>query len=585
VETSSDVPPAPVRAPLLWLLLPLIAGYTAGAAGLAPPPLAAAAGGIIFAVAGLVLAGRGGRGCIAAQRASLLLGAFLLALAWHQYRAAPPLLWTSRPPTEATLQLRITRVLEARDEYGRATGFAAIAQPPHTQPGLAGRGVYFALEPREGLPPPVRSAVYQARGLLHYVPAQDPAEIPPYLDIEDPADYAAGRRAFFAYLEESGHPFTLRRGELIERTRAPAAWHALMARTNARLKATLHSRLFSGNAPPPPPGAPNPAPGPAGLYAAMLLGDKSLLAEAQKTAFQATGTMHLFAISGLHVGIIAGVLFWLLRRIPCLPRWAEALAGLLVLLLFVEVTGRAPSALRAWAMVAFIWGARALVRRPVPFPALVASAFAVLLVAPAQLGRAGFQLSYAVVAGILLYGLPLFRWADTRWALYRNLPESSWSFWQRRKRSLQRWVTGAFAVSLAATILAAPLTLLHFSIFAPGALALNLLLIPAAGAAVALGFVSGLAGLAGLTPLAALLNELALPVLAAMFALVDLFAGIPGIYLPAGFATRSAGYAAALGLLGLLLFMAARDPHGTRPRLLLLPPAGLAAVLLLTAIA
>src|SRR5690606_9759001 len=93
----------------------------------------------------------------------------------------------------------------------------------------------------------------------------------------------------------------------------------------------------------------------------------------QKERYIASGTMHLFAVSGLHVGIVAG-LFAVVLAAMRFPRKFRPLVGLALLMAYVQVTGAAPSAMRAWWMAFFFWNAFALMRKPQPLSALAGSA-------------------------------------------------------------------------------------------------------------------------------------------------------------------------------------------------------------------
>ena len=154
----------------------------------------------------------------------------------------------------------------------------------------------------------------------------------------------------------------------------------------------------------------------------MLLGRKIELSKAQIERYRMTGTMHFFAISGLHIGVIATVIaqFLLLIRVP---RAVAPWIGLPLLYLYVEITGGTPSAIRAFLMAAFFWSSFACQRQRSPFSALMCSAILVLIIDPNQLWSLGFQLSYAVVLSILLFGLPLHQVLTGRCQPYQWLPE------------------------------------------------------------------------------------------------------------------------------------------------------------------
>lgn len=122
----------------------------------------------------------------------------------------------------------------------------------------------------------------------------------------------------------------------------------------------------------------------------MPLGKKAAIPPDQKDRFILAGAMHLFAISGLHVAIVAGLFILLLRLLPA-PRWAETTLVPTLLFLYVQITGGAPSAIRAFIMIAF-WKASGLVgKRGGAFPALVASAVLYSLLTLVSYGKRDFS--------------------------------------------------------------------------------------------------------------------------------------------------------------------------------------------------
>lgn len=212
------------------------------------------------------------------------------------------------------------------------------------------------------------------------------------------------------------------------------------------------------------------------LLWAMTLGWRTALTDDVSEPFMRSGTMHLFAISGLHIGLIAGILVALLRLVRVPREWV----GLIVIPLlwfFTAVTGWQPSAVRATIMMSVIvlgWS----LRRPVDLlNSLAAAAFLILLYDPRQLFHAGFQLSFAVVASIALLLPPLER---VRQRLMRSdplLPPELRPRWQRILDGPARVVTMSLAVSTAAWLGSLPLIMHHFHLVTPVGLLANLLVV------------------------------------------------------------------------------------------------------------
>lgn len=158
------------------------------------------------------------------------------------------------------------------------------------------------------------------------------------------------------------------------------------------------------------------------IILAMLLGDKSGLTEL-KTIFQATGTSHVLAISGLHVGIIATLLNFLLLRIPTKYFWLKNLLIILGVWLFCILSGLAPSTVRASIMVSSFLIGISFKWKGFGFNFCFLSGFFMLLLNPNLLYDVGFQFSYLAILGILYYYEPLYKilsfkgFADRIWQM------------------------------------------------------------------------------------------------------------------------------------------------------------------------
>ena len=216
-----------------------------------------------------------------------------------------------------------------------------------------------------------------------------------------------------------------------------------------------------------------------GVLQALLLGYREDLPKTLRQDFAATGTVHIFAISGAHVGMAAFLAIQLLRALGIpMARWFFFLAPMLVA--YTITTGAATSAIRACAMASMMLAGPVLKRRPDAISGLAAAAIGILACAPAQLGDLGFLLSFTAVAGLLAIQ-PLFDAGAVR--LFRR---DEWQL-PDEERSRGRWAreTGLAAtrfglVSVSAWIGTSPLTAYFFNLFSPIALGMNLLVVPAA---------------------------------------------------------------------------------------------------------
>lgn len=161
-----------------------------------------------------------------------------------------------------------------------------------------------------------------------------------------------------------------------------------------------------------------------GLATALVLGVTDGLDNELLAAYKATGAMHVLAVSGLHVGILYGILLFVLKPLYRLKSGPWMLAGISILVLwgYAFVTGLSPSVLRAVTMFSFVALAKPAGHRTNIYNTLTASAFCILWYDPFLLMSVGFQLSYLAVLGIVymqsgLYNLwePNNRWLDEMW--------------------------------------------------------------------------------------------------------------------------------------------------------------------------
>ena len=116
----------------------------------------------------------------------------------------------------------------------------------------------------------------------------------------------------------------------------------------------------------------------------------------------ATGVVHLLVIAGLHIGILAAAVWWLVRRSRLSRGWSAALvsSAALVYMLLVDA---GPSVVRATVLVVVMCAAWYFGRYPVSFNSLAAAALIVLVLNPSHLFHAGAQLSFLSVAGIIWF--------------------------------------------------------------------------------------------------------------------------------------------------------------------------------------
>jgi ComEC/Rec2-related protein len=229
------------------------------------------------------------------------------------------------------------------------------------------------------------------------------------------------------------------------------------------------------------------------LVWAMVLGWKTALTDEVDEPFMRSGTMHVFAISGLHIALIAGIVVQVLRLFRVQRAWCGGLAIPLIWF-YVGATGWQSSAIRSAVMMSIVVGGWALARPGDLLNSLAAAAVAVLAWDPAQLFQAGFQLSFGVVLSLALLLPPL----EARWSKLVKfdplLPDELRPRWQQWLAAPLRWLGLSLATTIAAWIGSLPLTWHYFHLVNPVSLLANLLIVPLSSLSLAASVASLLCG-------------------------------------------------------------------------------------------
>lgn len=229
---------------------------------------------------------------------------------------------------------------------------------------------------------------------------------------------------------------------------------------------------------------------------AILLGDRALLSTGTRSLFVESGTMHLLAISGLHVGIVAMFLYGLARGLRFPPR-VVTLIVLGILTLYIDAADARPPMIRAFVLIA-IWSFGRLLNRP-SFSAnsLALAALVLLGTNPTTLFDVGAQLSFLAVATIL-WSVAIGRRRHDDWNVDVAVAPDSQRARDALRPNWQRWLLASLrslrrpmAISVAIWLISAPLTAATFHVLAPIGIVLNIVLIPLTGVALCFGF-SGL---------------------------------------------------------------------------------------------
>jgi competence protein ComEC len=217
----------------------------------------------------------------------------------------------------------------------------------------------------------------------------------------------------------------------------------------------------------------------AAVVRGMVLGDRSLMPEELEKSFQRSGITHVLAISGQHVVILAGVIYFSIRLFAIAPH-IRAGVTIGLIWLYILIAGAPPSAIRAGVVATFVLGAPLLGRQVSPLHFMSTMLALVLSYNPQLLYSTGFQLSVAAVFGILLLTRPL-----------NSLVERS------LLRPLKRppaQLSNLISVSLAAQLATSPIVAATFEQVSVVGVFTNLVAVPLSGPILILGLLGSLAG-------------------------------------------------------------------------------------------
>jgi ComEC/Rec2-related protein len=258
----------------------------------------------------------------------------------------------------------------------------------------------------------------------------------------------------------------------------------------------------------------------------IVLGLRHQTPEDIEEPFQQTGTLHLFAVAGLHVGIVAALL-WMLATVARLSRRSAAAFIIPLLLFYAAVTGLHISSIRAAVMASIMIGGFFFERKAFLFNSLAAAAFVLLCWNTNELFSTGFQLSFAVVGAIVLLADPLFGFLQRWVAVDPFLPQSLLRGPRRWLHCGYEWACHGASVSLAAWAGSLPFVLWYFHLVTPISLLANLIVVPIAFFVLAIALLSLLS--APLLPwFAAIFNNANWALATLVIGVVHLFAQIPG---------------------------------------------------------
>jgi len=221
------------------------------------------------------------------------------------------------------------------------------------------------------------------------------------------------------------------------------------------------------------------SPGEAQLIEAALLGGSEARADEIEKPFRQTGTVHIFAVAGLHVGMV-GLILSILLGLARIPRQQKIILLIPALFAYAYITGLRPSTFRAAVMTSVFLSGACFHRRSDILNSLGAAALFLLACDTQSYFSTGFRLSFCVLTAIGIFE-PAFRrpwkpWVDPD----PFLPRVLLSPWEMALWHAKRHLVGLFSISAAATCGALPIMLPEFRLVTPSSIVANMVLVPLA---------------------------------------------------------------------------------------------------------
>jgi competence protein ComEC len=213
------------------------------------------------------------------------------------------------------------------------------------------------------------------------------------------------------------------------------------------------------------------------LLWAMTLGWRTAFTGDIGEPFLRAGTMHMFAIDGLRIALLSGMIVALLRALRLARAWCGAMAVPLIWF-YTAATGWEPSAIRASVMMSIVLGGWALKRPSDLLNSLAAAAFVILVWEPRQLFEASFQLSFFVMLVIALMLPPLNEFFERLLKSDELVPDKLIPRWKKIFRRSARLFLRYCGLSFAAWIGSLPLAAKYFHLFSPVSTPANVIAVP-----------------------------------------------------------------------------------------------------------
>ena len=187
----------------------------------------------------------------------------------------------------------------------------------------------------------------------------------------------------------------------------------------------------------------------------MMFGDSKYIDGETIEEFRSTGLAHIFAVSGLHIGVLAAALVFLLNLLRA-NKWVKFFVIFTILTLYATICEFSPSVLRASIMFLCYLLADIFGRKKDRLSIMCFAAILILIINPLAFFEISFQMSFGAIFGIILF-------AD---------------YFKRKLNFLPDWISSSVALSLSVNITLLPLMLYYFGYVSMVFIFVNLILLP-----------------------------------------------------------------------------------------------------------
>lgn len=218
---------------------------------------------------------------------------------------------------------------------------------------------------------------------------------------------------------------------------------------------------------------------------ALVLGYQDDIDFDTQQDYTITGSLHILAVSGMHVGLIYIAVFSMLQYVPYVNRklWLKALITAVLVIFYAFLSGASPSIMRAAIMFSFVLGGRVLQRYQNIYNTLAVVFFCMLLYNPNDVFNVGMLLSFAAVVGIVALTPSIQNWIKVPDYTQYNVGIKRIWFWLM----YQIWLL--ISVCIAAQLFTLPISLYFFYQFPTYFLLSNLIVVPVSTIALFLGII------------------------------------------------------------------------------------------------